>query len=60
MNKSLLNAVGIGILVIITISVLLTITGVMDGKLGDYIIMITSLVTAVSITIYIRRNKRQE
>jgi len=58
MNKSILNILGIGILVIIIISVVLTFTGVIPGRLGDLIILGSSIVIALIMFYFIRIKKK--
>ncbi len=58
MNKSLLNTLGIAILVIIVISIILSLTGAIPGKIGDLIIMGSGIVIAIVVVIFLRKNKQ--
>jgi len=55
MDKSILNYLGIGILVIIIISTTLSLTGLIPGKLGDSIITGSGLIIAIIIFILIKK-----
>jgi hypothetical protein len=58
MNKSILNILGIGIFIIIVISIILVFTGILPGKTGDIIIILSSLIIAMVILYYLRiKNK---
>jgi len=57
MNKSLFNILGIAILVIILISVTLSLTGAMPGRMGDLIIMASGIVIAIIVVIFLRKKK---
>lgn len=59
MNKSILNISGIGILVIIILTVLLTLMGIIPGKLGDYFIIASSLIIAIIIFYFLKLKKKQ-
>jgi hypothetical protein len=57
MNKSLFNIVGVAILSIIIIALILTFSGVIPGKLGDYAIMGSSFIISIIVLIYLKKNK---
>ena len=59
MEKKLVVILSIGILVIITISGILTLTGVVYGLWGDRIIMIASVVVA-AVMFFAARKTRSE
>ncbi len=58
MKKSLFNILGVAILIIILISIILTITGSLPGRTGDFIIMSSSFIIALVILFFIKRNKK--
>lgn len=60
MDKKLVTILSIGILTIIGLSTILTLTGVIYGAWGDRIIMIASVVVAAIMFLAIRRKKRHE
>jgi hypothetical protein len=55
MNKSLINILGIGMLAIIIISVALTLTGIIPGKMGDLIIIGNSFVIAIIMLYFLKK-----
>jgi len=57
MNKFLINILGIGILAIIIISVVLTVTRIIPGKMGDLIIIGSSFVIAIIMLYFLRKKK---
>lgn len=60
MNKSLFSILGVAILSIIIISVILTFSGIIPGKLGDYAIMGSSFIIAIIVLIYLKKKKNQD
>ena len=59
MNKSILNILGVGIFVIIIISVALTFTGLIPGKIGDLIIIGSSIIIALIMFYFLRIKKKK-
>ena len=58
MNKKLLNQLGIGILVIIIISIFLSVTNIVPGKYLDETITFSGCIVGIIIFINFRKEKR--
>ncbi|RMG21272.1 MAG: hypothetical protein D6732_27460 [Methanobacteriota archaeon] len=60
MNKTIYNAIAIGVLAIIVISLTLKLTGLVPDRVGDLIMVFSSFVIAIIIYFVIRKQKREE
>jgi hypothetical protein len=60
MNKNILNQIGIGVLIMMVVSVILVTTDIVPGKYLDTIITATGCIIGLVLFLNIRKEKKRE
>ncbi|MBD3330564.1 hypothetical protein GF354_03460 [Candidatus Peregrinibacteria bacterium] len=60
MDKTFASTAGTALLFVMIVSVVMTLTGYIEGPMGDIIITGSSLIAALAAIIHIRRKKKNQ